>query len=97
MKLDKPELVFLNLLFLFFILLNSIFILVGAIPAGPVPQDGCALLHCEEQGSAGPCRAQEDHVLHCHHSGSLYMSLFTSNIFYLNRLGQKAWDLWLLS
>lgn len=32
----------------------------GGISACPVPEDGCALLHCEGEGSAGTTGAQKD-------------------------------------
>ena len=46
---------------------DVIFLAVGSVLARLVPQDGSALLHCEEQGPSWSCGSQEDNILHCHH------------------------------
>ena len=40
-----------------------------AFPARPLPQDGRALLHRQEQGQARTGRTQEDDLLHGHRRG----------------------------
>lgn len=36
------------------------FSVAGGVPASPVPQDGCSILHCEGQGQAGKTGAQKN-------------------------------------
>ena len=42
---------------------------VGDVPARALPQDGCPLLHRQEQVPAGPRVQEEDHLLPRRHLG----------------------------
>ena len=43
-------------------------------------EDGCALLHCQEQGEAGSGGQEEDYLLHCHHTGEVIVKCDRSSV-----------------